>query len=732
MSAETPSSQPFSGLPGENRDGVNISMNVVDFDAVRSGAGMNVATGMNVGMNAGNRSDVCSDDLNQCLSINSILNLCKPNNPDTTGMSVEVMLQQISQAQSFLNEQQRTLLSALQPEQRQVYEQILSCSNTGNTTMETTRLVIDESYVSENNTTVKRRNTQLADRQINSDEGMETADETTDTFEKQQVKGRQKRGCDSTDSSGSSVDCSLEEGEYTEPRRRRRNRKQTRVVTPPFTSTPSRESGKGSSGVLVNQLPTVNTAHPNPQSQNASQSQSRVISPSQSVLSLSGEGTSQSRSAAQRSEKSQSEVRAPEQVHPDRNGSRPRVVDDRERTVYLRGKFDNMAKIMYTKWKAFESELTRRVGPVKLIRPAGPAIRVICNTTSQVSRLLEMKEFMGKEVDVSEPFVVTRLRQRREYLENRQSMERIKRYVIKGVPLDFTDDEVKEITGAQFARRLTNYNGVEVSKTGVIVIGLRENETISNFIDIGPLRLPVDDYIPRPLRCHNCNQYFHTAMQCKARKRCPRCNGEHAVTECTATVDQYTCRNCGGNHSAAYKECPRYQEIQETLVIQRRQGISYADAAKKVREYAEPTEEVSRVHQQGNRPTAGQRVIITAHPDQPGLGESSASAKSTTGTARPNHHHHHEHHHQTDTTGPAVIDLLEVLRFQFIFMYRLGRFTTLLADKLDIPGHHVDYMKTGLKRMEEFCQEKLLIDLVGRGGTRGQQGSAAGSANDSR
>ena len=133
MSAETPSSQPFSGLPGENQDGATCVNVDIDFDVLReSGIEMNVDTGMNVGMNVGNQSNISSGD-NQYFSVNSILKLCKSNNPENKGMSIENMLQQISYAQCFLQEQQQTLLGALKPEQRQVYEHILSSSHSGNT-----------------------------------------------------------------------------------------------------------------------------------------------------------------------------------------------------------------------------------------------------------------------------------------------------------------------------------------------------------------------------------------------------------------------------------------------------------------------------------------------------------------------------------------------------------------------------------------------------------------------
>src|ERR1043165_592227 len=63
----------------------------------------------------------------------------------------------------------------------------------------------------------------------------------------------------------------------------------------------------------------------------------------------------------------------------------------------------------------------------------------------------------------------------------------------------------------------------------------------------------------------------------------PTMRGSHEFNKCDKNEIHYKCPNCHGNHSAGYKECPKYIEIQNTLEMSTNQKISYAEAAKKIR-----------------------------------------------------------------------------------------------------------------------------------------------------
>lgn len=71
------------------------------------------------------------------------------------------------------------------------------------------------------------------------------------------------------------------------------------------------------------------------------------------------------------------------------------------------------------------------------------------------------------------------------------------------------------------------------------------------------------------LRCYNCNQYNHTAKECKQSASCPKCAGPHKITDCDQQ-NMSKCINCirakqelnlnhDVNHRAWSTECPVYQ-----------------------------------------------------------------------------------------------------------------------------------------------------------------------------
>lgn len=76
----------------------------------------------------------------------------------------------------------------------------------------------------------------------------------------------------------------------------------------------------------------------------------------------------------------------------------------------------------------------------------------------------------------------------------------------------------------------------------------------------------MGEYIPKPMRCYNCQRFCHTAKSCKFRRRCARCGEEHEYGQWSH--EQPKC-NCGGSHNAAYGGCEvikRQVEIQHVRI----------------------------------------------------------------------------------------------------------------------------------------------------------------------
>jgi len=85
---------------------------------------------------------------------------------------------------------------------------------------------------------------------------------------------------------------------------------------------------------------------------------------------------------------------------------------------------------------------------------------------------------------------------------------------------------------------------------------------------------------------------------------------------------QLHCPNCGGNHSAAFKECPEYRKAQEILEIRSKHKLlSYADAVKKLSEIKRSIVEPChpRVIRQNSDVSERRTNIYPPQPMNPGL-----------------------------------------------------------------------------------------------------------------
>lgn len=65
---------------------------------------------------------------------------------------------------------------------------------------------------------------------------------------------------------------------------------------------------------------------------------------------------------------------------------------------------------------------------------------------------------------------------------------------------------------------------------------------------------------PKINQCYRCQKWGHTERYCHGEMKCVKCAGDHNYKKCTRndeTTDPPKCANCGGDHTANYKKCPR-------------------------------------------------------------------------------------------------------------------------------------------------------------------------------
>ena len=245
--------------------------------------------------------------------------------------------------------------------------------------------------------------------------------------------------------------------------------------------------------------------------------------------------------------------------------------------MFIKGKKENLAKYLSDKWAEFVSEFTKQFNCPTQFRMSGQCVKVICIDGEQRDNLLNCKVILNEEVSCTPPFSWSR----RTNVPTQRINET--RMVIKGVPISFDEKLIKEETNANYVKRIrSNRNGLQ-EPTNVVILAL---EGARDTVKINSLTFKTQLYIPRPGRCNSCHMFGHKEVNCRNGKCCVRCAGQgHDFDNCPAKdkTELLKCRNCGGNHSAAFQGCPKYKEVEQILKTTVLNNMTYAAASKPIK-----------------------------------------------------------------------------------------------------------------------------------------------------
>lgn len=126
--------------------------------------------------------------------------------------------------------------------------------------------------------------------------------------------------------------------------------------------------------------------------------------------------------------------------------------------------------------------------------------------------------------------------------------------------------------------RITKKEGRLTKNTNIYIVTFN-TPILPEEVIIGFTVCHVKQYIPRPRRCFRCHGYGHSKTKCREEySLCANCaKQEHG--EC---LKPSKCINCGGNHSAASKNCATYLFESEVLATQANQRIPLFEARRQV------------------------------------------------------------------------------------------------------------------------------------------------------
>lgn len=109
-----------------------------------------------------------------------------------------------------------------------------------------------------------------------------------------------------------------------------------------------------------------------------------------------------------------------------------------------------------------------------------------------------------------------------------------------------------------------------------------EEEMLPKKVTLGFWSYSVREYVPKPMRCYNCQRFGHTAKYCKGKRRCARCGEDHEYRQCSH--EQPKCCSCGGNHSVAYGGCEVMKREVAIQQVRTQNKATYAEAVKMVKQ----------------------------------------------------------------------------------------------------------------------------------------------------
>ena len=147
--------------------------------------------------------------------------------------------------------------------------------------------------------------------------------------------------------------------------------------------------------------------------------------------------------------------------------------------------------------------------------------------------------------------------------------------------LDVSETELLEELsdqGVEGVKRFTYRKDGSV-RPSLSVLLTFSSPTLPDHIKAGYLRIPVEPFIPSPLRCFKCQEFGHHRDRCPRSARCGRCGAEHEEDSCKSAP---RCVNCAGSHPSFSRDCPQWQlerEIQRVRVTQR---VSFPEARRLV------------------------------------------------------------------------------------------------------------------------------------------------------
>ena len=276
---------------------------------------------------------------------------------------------------------------------------------------------------------------------------------------------------------------------------------------------------------------------------------------------------------------------------------RPDSDDDEHVASAIFTSQDNFARYLIIKSKTSEKPITSlspfviekqieaTIGTAKSVKKLKDHTLLVETTRKgQTDNLKKMDTFFGVPVEVTEH---KSLNSSKGIIRNKILKEESEENI-----LDYLRPQ-----GVTHVKRFKIRKNNELINTNTLLLTFNTvvaPKTLKIFYEI----IPVDLYVPNPLRCFNCQKFGHHESNCPADEGsvCERCgtgNHDHLTSQCKKPVK---CVNCGGNHTSRSSDCDVWKKEKEIMKIKVTQRLTYPEA-KKVYEQHTPEFTFSKIVQ---------------------------------------------------------------------------------------------------------------------------------------
>ncbi|XP_041376689.1 uncharacterized protein LOC121389145 [Gigantopelta aegis] len=148
-----------------------------------------------------------------------------------------------------------------------------------------------------------------------------------------------------------------------------------------------------------------------------------------------------------------------------------------------------------------------------------------------------------------------------------------------------SDEEICDNLTSQdvtVVRRIKVRRNNELVPTNTFILTF-STPTLPHSIKAGYLNIPVEPFIPNPLRCFKCQKYGHGQNTCRGKLTCARCGQfDHDSKTCKKDL---VCTNCKGDHFAYSRECPMWKKEKKVQEVRVEKRLTFADARKLVERF---------------------------------------------------------------------------------------------------------------------------------------------------